>query len=208
MDGVTWATQAKLGDEFARLVGPEGWRRLHPDIRRRFAADHDLPIIYRGRMTVWCSAIGRIMAFGARVFGAPLTGWREVDIETTAHVANEREGVAWTRVFHRGDGRQARVRSVKQLDTQGRLLECVEGGLGMWLAVREDGGGLVFESHGYFLAIGNRRIGIPSLFTPGRCRVSHIVVGPRHFRFSLDMTHPVWGRCFTQDGVFEDPEGE
>ena len=59
--------------DFHALVGDAGWRRLHPDIRDRFAPGHaDRLLLYRGRMTVRCSPIGRIFALLARMIGGPL----------------------------------------------------------------------------------------------------------------------------------------
>jgi hypothetical protein len=36
--------------------------------------------------------------------------------------------------------------------------------------------------------------------------VSHRDLGAGRFRFTLAMTHPLWGQTFHQTGVFADPE--
>jgi hypothetical protein len=192
--------------DFADLLGARAWARLHPDIRRRFGHSHATPVIYRGRMEVDRSWIGLGFALVARLFGRPLTALRGADFDAVVGVETDTGGgLAWTRVLRDGEGRvRACVRSVKRMDDDGTLLECVDGGLGMVLAVREEAGALVFESLRYFLALGRLRLPIPPLITPGRCRVAHVAVGSGLFRFELDMTHPIWGHTFSQNGLFLD----
>ena len=67
---------------------------------------------------------------------------------------------------------QYRPRVNYVIGPDGSLLECVDGGLGMVLNVFEDGGALVFESRRFFLRLAGLRVPLPSLFTPGRCRVT------------------------------------
>jgi hypothetical protein len=38
------------------------------------------------------------------------------------------------------------------------------------------------------------------------CRVEHHELGGGCFRFTLKMTHPMWGVTFIQNGVFHDPK--
>ena len=60
----------------------------------------------------------------------------------------------------------------------------------------------------YLLQAGRWRLPLPALLTPGTCRVAHRAEGPGRFRFTLTMSHPVWGLTFHQDGVFAGPEEE
>ncbi len=195
--------------DFPMLVGMPAWRRLHADVRRRFAPGHaDVAIRYRGYMDVHRSTIGVAFAVLATLVGGPLP-WRRGDcVPTDVGVWDDRRGgVVWERNLHLRPGvPPARIRSTKRLGPAGSLLECVDGGLGMMLAVFEQDGALVFESQSYFLAIAGLRIPIPSLFTPGTCRVTHAAVTPDRFRFTMEMAHPVWGRTFHQTGIFHDPE--
>ncbi len=117
-----------------------------------------------------------------------------------------RGGMVWERSFHTNEaGAPHVVRSTKQRDADGGLMERTDGGLSMGLRAFEHDGALVFESHCFFLAFGGLRVRVPALLTPGTCRVTHTDLGDGLFRFDLDMVHPVWGRTFHQSGVFIDP---
>lgn len=189
--------------DLAALVGEPGWSRLPAAVRRRFAAGH-APVRYDGTMSLHCSPAGRVFAWLSRVLGGPLAGMNADAVDTTVRVGDDGAGgVVWARDF---GGRQL-VRSTKALDAAGRLNELTDGGLGMDLDVFESGGSLVFESRRFFLLVGSRRwrLPVPSLFTPGTCRVTHTDLGSGRFRFTLTMTHALWGRTFEQTGVFCDP---
>jgi len=200
--------------DFRTLVGREGWRRLDADIRRRFAPGHARTAIhYRGRMDVERSAVGLVFATLALLIGAPLPLGRAGNVPTIVRVSEDRDGgVVWERrLFLNPDRPPACIRSTKRLGPSdsilaGTLLECVDGGLGMVLAVFEEGRSLVFESRSYFLDLAGIRIPIAALLTPGRCRVTHAAVAPTRFRFTMEMVHPFWGRTFHQTGLFNDPE--
>jgi hypothetical protein len=195
--------------DFRALVGPEGWNCLDADIRRRFAPGHAATAIrYRGHMDVERSKIGLVFATLALLIGAPLPVRRAEDAPTIVRVWDDHHGgVVWERRLHlRPHRAPACIRSTKRLGPTGALLECVDGGLGMVLAVFEEDRSLVFESRRYFFALGGVRIPIPAFLTPGRCRVTHAAVAPTRFRFTMEMVHPLWGRTFHQTGLFDDPE--
>lgn len=189
--------------DLAALVGESGWSRLPAAVRRRFAPGH-APVRYDGPMSLRCSPAGRVFAWLARVVGGPLAGMNADGVDTTVRVGDDGQGgVVWARDF---GGRQL-VRSTKALDAKGQLIERTDGGLGMNLDVFESGGSLVFESRRFFLLVGARhwRLPVPALLTPGTCRVTHTDLGGGRFRFTLTMTHALWGRTFEQTGVFRDP---
>ena len=197
--------------DLAALVGAEGWSRLPAAVQRRFAAAH-ADTVYRGHMDLACSRLGRVVALLSAVLGGPLTGRNALQVPTTVNVrGNGRGGVVWERRFQRdadGSAEPERiVRSTKEIDTDGvTLRERTDGGLSMALRVFEDDGTLVFESQRYFFALGRWRLPVPALLSPGVCRVSHRDLGAGRFRFTLTMTHPLWGQTFHQTGVFADPE--
>ena len=198
--------------DLAALVGAEGWSRLPAAVQRRFAAAH-ADTAYRGHMDLACSRLGRVMALLGALFGGPLTGRRALQVPTTVQVrGNGRGGVVWERRFQRAAGEggvapERIVRSTKEMDTDGvTLRERTDGGLSMALRVFEDDGALVFESSRYFLALGRWHLPLPALLSPGVCRVSHRDLGAGRFRFTLTMTHRLWGQTFHQTGVFADPE--
>jgi hypothetical protein len=187
------------------LLGPSAWNRLPEALRRRFAPGH-AEAVYAGRMDLHCSPIGRVFAALSRLAGSPLTSACRSGIEATVRVqADGRGGVVWERRFGPDEPDTPTVRSTKELGPDGGLFERTDGGLGMALAVFEHQGSLVFESWRYVLAAGRWRLPIPAWLTPGTCRVTHTDLGAGRFRFTLEMTHPLWGRTFHQTGVFTDP---
>jgi len=188
------------------LVGAAGWQRLPEAVRRRFCTGHGAAT-YVGRMALRCSPAGRVFAALAKAFGSPLSAASDDAVPTSVRVLGDgRGGMVWERRFHTHDaGAPHVVRSTKELDAGGRLVERTDGGLSMSLRVFEDRGALVFESRRFFLVLGGLRLPVPALLTPGTCRVVHTDLGDGLFRFDLDMVHPLWGRTFHQSGVFADP---
>jgi Domain of unknown function (DUF4166) len=188
------------------LVGAAGWARLPQAVQRRFGTAH-ADAVYRGRMDLRCSRIGRLFAQMARLFGGPLTCINAGDVPAEVRVHdNGRGGVVWERRFH-GDG-VSLVRSTKEMGADGGLQERTDGGLSMSLDVFEEHGALVFCSHRFWLVLGRLRIPVPAWLAPGVCRVTHTDLGQGFFRFTLAMVHPLWGETFHQSGVFVDPACE
>ena len=193
------ASPAPLPLDLAALVPAADWDRLPAALRRRFAVGH-APACYVGTIDLHRSRIGAAFAVLARLFGAPLPVRHETGVPAAVSVRANGEDVVWERRL----GRQV-VRSVKARGPGGTLLERTGGGLGMVLDVTAEGGtALVFTSRAFFLSVGRWRLPVPALLTPGRCRVAHRAIDSTRFRFTLTMTHPLWGTTFQQDGIFND----
>jgi hypothetical protein len=203
---LTSQTDAHRPLDLATLVGAAGWTRLPAAVRRRFGVDHGAAT-YLGRMELRCTPVGRVFALMSRMFGSPLSGVTSAAVPTTVRVFDDGHGgMVWERRFHTaGDRAPHVVRSTKQRDAAGGLLERTDGGLSMALDVFEERGALVFESRRFTLILGRLRLHVPALLTPGTCRVTHTDLGDGLFRFDLDMLHPLWGHTFHQSGVFADP---
>ncbi len=203
---VPTAVPANTALDLPSLVGTAGWARLPQAVQHRFAVAHT-DVTYAGHMDLRCSWIGHLYAALARVLGGPLTHLNTNALPTTVRVSdNGQGGVVWERCFHTGaEGQDRIVRSTKEVDADGGLLERTDGGLSMALDVFEEGGRLVFRSRRFWLVWGHLRMGVPALLTPGTCRVVHSDLGEGRFRFTLSMVHPLWGETFHQTGVFVDP---
>lgn len=203
-DGIN---KASSGPDMAAYVGPSGWARLSPMVRRRFGVEQaHKPRTYHGTLDAWCSPMGLVFAQLGRVFGRPLPCHRGVGVPATVRVSPDGAGIRWERLLHFGPGCTERVASTKQDGPDGRLLERTGSGLAMELDVFEQGGALVFRSRRYLLLLGRWRIPLPLPLTPGTLEVRHEDAGPGCFRFTLTATHPLWGRTFHQDGLFHDQE--
>ena len=194
------------GPDFESLVGPFGWRRLHPEVRRRFSGAHAEAVTYPGRLAVSRNWAGYLFALAAKLVGGPLPMSEAEDAAAIVCVrSNGQGGVVWERWLELRQGRPPlRIASTKQTDESGRLLECVDGGLGMVLRVFEQNHGLVFESQSYFMTVAGRRIPLPHWSAPGVCRVEHQHMSRGQFRFSMTVRHRLFGQTFSQTGVFQD----
>ena len=193
--------------DLPRLIGP-AWHSLDPDVRRRFAPAH-APAYYQGTLTTRFSRMGALFARIGACLGRPLPLRPGQSIPAEVHVRPTNGGVVWERWLLEPGRSAVCVRSTKYADAAGQVCERTDRLLGMSLRVTAEAGALVFESRGYFLALSRtgRRLPLPALLTPGCCRVTHAPAGPGRFRFTLSMTHPLWGTTVTQDGTFHDTQG-
>jgi hypothetical protein len=192
---------------FERLLGEPAWHRLAPAIRERFrwkpapAAE----IRYAGEMlVVRSSRLGWIMAQLCRLVGTPLAPHRGARVPVTVSLSLDRDGagVVWRRLYRFVGRRPVTCVSVKKATESEGLIECVGGGIGMWLRLSERAGALYFRSTGYFWAIGRWRVPLPDWLTPGALTVVHSDEGQGRFRFVISVVHPFLGETFFQDGVF------
>ncbi len=194
--------------DFPALLGPDAWARLPAAVQHRFAAHPALGLntVYDGRMVVEASLFGRLVSQVCRLIGTPLAPWTGADVPTSVDVhLDPRGGLVWARTYRFDRRSPVLVSSTKLMTADGELLEVVRGGLGMALSVSVEDGALHFRSRRYFFSLGDLRLPIPGLLTPGRVHVVHRDVGDGRFRFTMDFHHPWFGRTLFQDGVFRDP---
>jgi uncharacterized protein DUF4166 len=198
---------------FQRLLGELAWRRLAPAIRERFrwkpAAGAE--IRYVGEMAVVRSSrLGWAMAQLCRLIGTPLAPHRgrNIPVRVTLSLDTDGAGVVWRRVYRFPNRRAVACVSVKRSTATEGLIECVGGGVGMWLRLSERAGALHFRSTGYFWALGNWRVPLPAWLTPGALHVTHSDEGEGRFRFRISVTHPFLGETFFQDGIFSSEGSE
>ena len=182
--------------DLSTRVPADTWAALPACLQRRFAPGHG-GMRFAGTMDLQRSTVGAAFALLARAFGAPLPLRTVPGAAAEVQVREVPTGIEWTRRI----GNQL-VRSIKSSGPANTVLEHTQGGLGMVLDVTVEQGALVFTSRAFFLAIGRWRLPIPTLLTPGQCRVAHQAVDATRFRFSLTMTHPLWGVTVRQDGLF------
>ncbi len=191
----TWQTRTPYVPgplDLQSLVPADDWARLPRALRARFTVGHG-PAAYHGTMEFQASRIGCVFAWLTRPLGAPLVSTLQAPVHVTVRPVPG--GVEWVRQL----GTRI-VRSVKSQGPGNTVLERTEGGLGMVLEVTAEPGALVFTSTSFLFG----RLRIPTLLTPGRCRVEHRAIDATRFRFTLTMTHPLWGETFRQTGVFQE----
>lgn len=194
---------------FRALVGEARWSRLPAAVQQRFSKRlaSGAVLIYAGEvLETRLSRIGKLLAFLARAIGAPLplsdgmTGGATVAVMENPGLG----GQSWTRTYARAGRFPQVIHSAKCFSGPTGLEEHVGCGVGMSLAVGEEGQALVFRSVGYFLAVGRSRIRLPRLLEPGAMEIVHRDEGRGTFLFTLELRHRRLGVLVRQVVRFRD----
>jgi hypothetical protein len=178
------------------LVGPEGWARLAPQVRARFARGR---ADYVGEGCFKANFWGRLCARAGILFGRPLpvrTGACALHIKVRPENLRKGGGERWLRACDFA-GHVELVTSIKRFGA-GSWLEETAGHLIMRLRVFEQDGALVFLCTGFRLRLFGHDLPWPFLLGPGRIRVEHIDHGDGRFTFTLIARHPWFGTSFDQ----------
>ncbi len=202
---------AELGDlRFRALIGEAGWARLPSAVRARFGKriGQCRTAIYAGEI-VECriSPAGRLLAFAARLIGAPLPLSSDAFVPATVCVAEDPAagGQVWTRIYGRKRGFPQVIHSSKRFCGPTGLEEYVGAGFGIALRAEVDENALHFVSDHYFLQLGRLRLRLPRWLAPGALRVSHVDCNHGAFAFVLSLRHPWLGELVRQTAMFADP---
>lgn len=188
----------------------KNWHALHPNVQRRFnrLPSESHPITYTGVMEkIERSRAGWLFATLTKVIGNPLSPHQGTDIPMVVELTTREghQGVYWKRTYHFPGRQPFSVTSVKK-DEQGRMMECVGGGFGMFLDVYAENGELHFKSSRYFWKVGRRYVPLPHWLSPGQTHVIHQDLAKTHgqgaFRFTISMVHPWLKTTFFQTGIF------
>ena len=194
------------------VLGTTAWNRLPAAVRERFA-DTAEAVTYAGSYeVVRASALGRLFSWLGMLFGMPVTPRGGENVAARVQVRPDERGVAWNREYHWPDGVKHVVRSTKMVGDDARLVERLPARLCMPLLTYVEGGVLHFVSQGYYfdfsfgaLGLGapaGFRLWLPRFLTPGVTHVEHIDLGNGWFRFTMSVTHPLFGEMFFQTGRF------
>jgi hypothetical protein len=186
------------------VLGHAAWVRLPAAVRARFA-EPAIAVDYVGRFdVVRASWLGRLLALACQLLGTPVVPRTGLHIPAIVHVAPTLEGVAWNREYRWPNAGPCLVRSTKMIDSQGGLVERLPARLCMPLHVFERRGVLHFVSRGYYFDFGRRfKVPLPRLLSPGTTHVEHIDEADGWFRFTMTVTHPMFGEMFYQTGRFK-----
>lgn len=185
------------------VLGAEAWHRLPEAVRERFA-DAAGDALYTGAFeVVRASALGRVFAWLGTLFGTPVAPRGGQNVHARVHVRPGVEGVTWLREYLWEDGGRCLVRSTKVVGDDGQLVEKLPARLCMPLATHEEGGVVHFVSRGYYFDLGlGLKLWLPALLSPGVTHVEHVDLGHGWFRFTMIVTHPLFGELFFQTGRF------
>jgi hypothetical protein len=190
--------RAKLGTE---------WDQVHPDVQARFFQNAlpGQPLQYEGVMTIMkCSFIGMILARICLLFtNGALCPYQGKDIRAEIDVFTQPGSTDIIKTRHYFFSNKAYIfSSHMRQDTNGDLLEYVSKSIGMKINVKSNMGNLHFTDGGYFIEFGKLRIMLPLFFSPGALELHHINIDPNRFRIRIDITHPLFGRMYEQEGIF------
>lgn len=184
------------------VLGAGAWNRLPEAVRERFA-DSATATTYAGSFeVVRASWLGVAFAWFGRLFGTPVSPRTGTNVESRVLVRPGLGGVTWDREYHWADGGTHRVRSTKVF-ADGRLIERLPARMCMPLDTYVEGAVLHFVSLGYYFDLGfGLKVWLPRLLSPGVTHVEHIDLDHGWFRFTMTVTHPLFGELFFQTGRF------
>jgi len=187
-------------------LGAAAWNRLPAAVRERFADTADAATYAGAYEVVRASRLGRLFGWLGMLLGMPVTPRAGANVEARVMVRPGASGVAWDREYRWPDGVRHVVRSTKVVGEDARLVERLPARLCMPLRTYVEGGVLHFVSLGYYfdLRFGDLwlKLWLPGFFTPGVTHVEHIDLDHGWFRFTMTVTHPLFGEMFFQTGRF------
>lgn len=192
------------------LLG-DNWAILPKSIQKRFVkwTQNRKVIIYQGRLLeTRFSKLGKLLSGICWLIGNPLPDKNNVRGPATVIVRECRKnnGQIWTRIYPRKKRVPQVIQSVKKFEGETGLEEMITNSIGIALNLEATPDRLNFISDHYFIKLGRKKFKIPNIFTPGRLCVSHKEAGPKRFRFSLTLTHHLWGELIFQTAIFEEIE--
>lgn len=189
------------------VLGELAWSRLPAAVQHRFGAQH-ASVDYLGSFEiVRASLLGRVLAFLCRLIGTPVVPRTGRNVPAIVKVGPRADGVAWDREYRWPGCAPCLVRSTKVIGPDGQLVERLPAGLCMPLDVYERAGVLHFVSRGYYFDFGailggTFRLSLPRWLSPGVTHVEHVDEPDGWFRFTMTVSHPVFGEMFFQTGNF------
>jgi hypothetical protein len=191
------------------VLGEAAWQRLPGTVRARFG-EPAVAVDYVGEFEiVRASVLGRFIAWVCQLIGTPVVPRTGLHVPAVVRVGPAERGVTWKREYHWPDRSTCLVRSTKVITPDGTLVEELPARLCMPLDVYERSGELHFVSRGYYFDLGvrrngrRRRVPLPAWLSPGTTHVEHLDESSSGwFRFTMTVTHPVFGELFYQTGRF------
>jgi hypothetical protein len=201
-------SRTHAGATLEEVLGTAAWLRLPPAVRARFA--HTARAVdYVGEFeVVRASLVGRVIAWACQVIGTPVAPRTGHHVPAIVHVGPSGRGVEWRREYQWSGHAATVVRSTKVIKDDGALVEVLPAHLCMSLHVYEEAGALHFMSRAYYFELPmpwmRRRLSLvlPPWLSPGTTHVRHIDLSGGWFRFSMTVTHPLFGEVFHQTGCF------
>lgn len=197
------------GELFRRILGDE-WLKLHPDIQGRFAKnpEPEKPLYYRGELSeLSCSRFGKFLGFMTMpLIKGALIPFNDQNFPVDIEVYSKKDCpfIFKQRIYRLNGIKPIQFTSYMRESEKGEVLEYVGKGLGMKLKLHVQDGNLHFTSDGYFWDVFGLRVPLPGVLTPGKTFLCHRNDNPSQFNIRIEIKHCLFGRTFTQVGVFHD----
>lgn len=201
------------GELFRKILGDE-WKKLHVDIQARFAKNPGVgsPLYYTGFLSeLSCSRIGKFLGLITMPFikGALIPySDKNFPVDIQVYSKPDCPFIFKQRIYRLHDRKPIQFTSYMRESEKGEVLEYVGAGLGMKLVLHVHEGNLYFTSDGYFWDIFGFRIPLPGILTPGKTFLCHRNDNPSQFNIRIEIKHCLFGRTFTQVGVFRELPAE
>lgn len=201
------------GELFKKILGAE-WKKLHPDIQRRFDKNPapGTPLYYTGTLSeLKCSRIGKLLGYLTMpIIKGALIPFSDAHFPVDIQVYSKPDCpfIFKERIYRLHQRKPIQFTSYMRESEKGEVLEYVGMGLGMKLILHVEGGNLYFTSDGYFWDILGYRIPLPGILTPGKTFLCHRNDSPGQFNIRIEIKHRIFGTTFTQVGVFRELEPE
>lgn len=188
------------------VLGESAWLRLPLTVRARFG-EPVRAVDYIGAFdVVRASSLGRAIAWFCQAIGTPVVPRTGRNVLAVIRVGPVSRGASWLREYHWPYGDTHRVHSTKVIGADGTLIEELPARLRMPLEVYEQQGVLHFVSKGYYFELlrgtPGLKIQLPWWLSPGTTHVEHIDEADGWFRFTMTVTHRLFGEVFYQTGRF------
>ncbi len=209
-EGPSVQAPEQLGDlRFRSLLPAHDWQLLPEDVRRRFSkrVRGGETAVFVGRLTVQRhNRLGWLLANALRVIGSPLPVFKDTDVPSVVTVTEDvaTGGQVWTRLYANRTGFPQIIHSAKRFCGPTGLEEYIGCGITIALRISVEDGALVFNDHAYHVDIGRLRLTLPRWLAPGRLTVRHKETERGRFRFSLELSHPVFGELLHQEGLYRE----
>ncbi len=209
-EGPSVRASEHLGDlRFRSLLPARDWQQLPEDVRRRFSkrVRDGETAVFVGRLTVQRhNRLGWLLANALRVIGSPLPVFDDTDVASVVTVTEDvaTGGQVWTRLYANRSGFPQIIHSAKRFCGPTGLEEYIGCGITIALRISVEDGALVFNDHAYHFDIGRLRLTLPRWLAPGRLTVRHEETERGRFRFSLELSHPLFGELLYQEGLYRE----
>jgi Domain of unknown function (DUF4166) len=189
------------------LLPTEDWARLPLSVQTRFMrhlAPNETKLFSGAVVKTELSKLGRILVFILRPLNIIPAHHGAIGPSTVVVTeGTDAASQTYTRLYGRANGAAQIITSTKCFTPNG-LIEKLGHGLLMQLAISVEDHALVFASTGYQWSAFGRTITLPRWLSPGHARIEHRDLDGERFRFSLTLTHPLFGQLVEQVAEYRD----